>query len=83
MSIFSDHDKTVELYRIDRTIHEVCISFQLSRRVFLGLSAATIHAQRKCLFLLFKRYIDCFSSMRELITMAGSNFLDGCKNTVG
>ena len=38
--------------RIDRIIREVYISFQISRRVFLGLSALTIHAQRKCLFLL-------------------------------
>ena len=27
--------------RIDRTMHEVCISFQTSRKVFLGLSAST------------------------------------------
>ena len=37
--------------RIDRTIHEVHISFQISRKVFLGLSASAIHAQRKCVFL--------------------------------
>ena len=39
--------------RIDRTIHKVLyiqyISFQISHRVFLGLSAPTIRAQRKCL----------------------------------
>ena len=35
--------------RIDRTIQEVYISSQISRKVFLGLSASTIHAQRKCL----------------------------------
>ena len=62
--------------RIDRTIHEVCASFQTSRRLFLGLSASTIHAQRKCLFLLTLQAIHCFSSMCELITMAGSNFSD-------
>ena len=36
---------------IDRTIQQVCTSFQLSHRVFLGLSASIIHVQRKCLFL--------------------------------
>ena len=36
---------------IDRTIQQVCTSFQLSHRVFLGLSAWIIHVQRKCLFL--------------------------------
>ena len=44
---------TIELFRqrvtrrIDRTIHEVYISFQISRKVFLGLSASNIHTQRK------------------------------------
>lgn len=63
-----------------RTIHKVFISFQMSRRVFFGLSALTINMQRKCLsFKLFKQYIDCFTSMCELITMAGS----GCKKYCG
>ena len=63
--------------RIDRTIHEVCISFQTSRKVFLGLSASTNTRKESVFsFKLFKRYIDCFSSMCELITMAGSNFSD-------
>ena len=35
--------------RIDRTKQEVCITFQISRRVFLDFSATTIHAQRRCL----------------------------------
>ena len=30
-------------------------------------------------FKLFKRYIDCFSYMCELITIVGSNFLGGRK----
>ena len=33
--------------RIDRTVRKVYISFQISRRVFLGPSALTVHAQRK------------------------------------
>ena len=38
---------------IDCTIiHEVYISFQISRKDLIDLSASTIHAQRKCLFLL-------------------------------
>ena len=37
--------------RIDCTIQEVYISFQISRKVFQGLSASTIHAERKCLLL--------------------------------
>ena len=50
----------------------------ISRKVFLGLSASTIHAQKNVFsFKLFKRYIDRFSFMWQLITMAGSNFLDG------
>ena len=36
--------------RIDHTKHKVYISFQTSRRVFVGLSAPTIRSQRKCLF---------------------------------
>ena len=35
--------------RIDRTISEVCISFQIPR-VFLGLSSSKIHAQKKMHF---------------------------------
>ena len=37
--------------RIDRhkVLHIQCISFQISHRVFLGLSASTSRAQRKCL----------------------------------
>ena len=48
---------TIELFRqrvtcrIDRTIHEVYISFKMSRKVFLNLSVSTIHAQKKRLFL--------------------------------
>ena len=36
---------------IDRTMHEVYVSFQISRKFFLVLSGSTIHAQRKRLFL--------------------------------
>ena len=36
---------------IDRTMHEVYVSFQISRKVFLVLSGSTTHAQRKRLFL--------------------------------
>ena len=43
------------------------------------LSASTIHSFRHketvFLFKLFKRYIDCFPPMSELITMVGSNFI--------
>ena len=48
----------MELFRqrttccIDCTVHKVYISFQISRKVLIDLSASTIHAQRKCLFLL-------------------------------
>ena len=55
MSYFKKHFLIIiELFRqcitcrIDRTIREVYISFQISRKVFLGLSALTIYAQRKC-----------------------------------
>ena len=83
MSI-SDHD-IIEMFRqrVDRTIHEIYYSFQISRQVFRGLSASTIPAERKWCFKLFKLYIDCFSSMCELITMAASNFLDECKKQCG
>ena len=48
---------------IDRTMHEVYVSFQIARKVFLVLSASTIHAQESVFsFKLFKRYIYCFSS---------------------
>ena len=36
---------------VDRTLHKVYISFQISCKVFLGLAASIIYAQRKCLFL--------------------------------
>ena len=54
----------------------------ISHRVCLGLSASNIRAQRKVLGLkLFKLYTDCFSSICELITMAGQmqNILWGRK----
>ena len=47
---------TTELFRqrvtcrTDRTIHEVYISFQIYRKVFLGLSVSTIYAQKKTSF---------------------------------
>ena len=51
MSI-SDHD-IIEMFRqrVDRTIHEIYYSFQISRQVFRGLSASTIPAERKCFLL--------------------------------
>ena len=51
MSI-SDHD-IIEMFRqrVDRTIHEIYYSFQISRQVFQGLSASTIPAERNCFFL--------------------------------
>ena len=36
---------------IDRTMYEVYVSFQISRKVFVVLSGSTIHAQKKRLFL--------------------------------
>ena len=70
--------------RIDRTIHEVYISFQISRRVFQGLlPRQSTHKQSVFSSILFRYYLDCFSSMCELITMARSNFLDGCKKYCG
>ena len=70
--------------RIDHT-KQVYISFQISRRVSLGLTTSTIRSQRKRLsFKLFKRCIDRFSSLSDLITMEGSNSLQmDTKNTVG
>ena len=47
--------------RIDCTIHEVYISFQISRKVLIDLSASTIHAQRKCFCLLTLQTIHLFS----------------------
>ena len=35
---------------IDCTIHEVYISFQISRKVLIDLSASTIHAQKESVF---------------------------------
>ena len=69
---------------IDRTIHEVYISFQISRRVFQGLLPRQF-TRKQSVFssVLFKYYLDCFSSMCELITMARSNFLDGYKKYCG
>ena len=65
---------------IDRTIHKVYISSQnMSCRDITQLNA---HKEIVFSFKLFKRYIDCFSSMCQLITMAGSNLLDA-KSTVG
>ena len=68
---------TIELFRqrvtcrIDRTIHEVYISFQIPCQVFLGLSVSAIQAQKKAFsFELFKRYIDCFSGAK-IIPMHG------------
>ena len=63
----------------DRTIHEVYISFQISQRVFF-FSASTIHAQWKKLSFPLNSSNDTLivflSCMCELISMAGSNFLD-------
>ena len=62
----------------DRTIHKVYISFQISQRVFF--SASTIHAQWKKLSFPLNSSNDTLivflSCMCELISMAGSNFLD-------
>ena len=73
-----------QLRRIDHTKHEVYISFQASRRVFLGLSASTIHSQRNVFS--FKRCIHCFSPMCELISLTGSrelsSSLDGRKKYI-
>lgn len=51
MSI-SDHEM-IEMFRqrVDRTIHEIYYSFQISHQVFQGLSASTIPAERNCFFL--------------------------------
>ena len=60
----------MELFRqrttccIDCTIHEVYISFQISRKVLIDLSASTIHAQRKSLFLLTLQTIHWFFSLQ-------------------
>ena len=46
--------------RIDRTIHEVHISFQISCKVFLGLLPQPFTQKESIFsFKLFKRYIDC------------------------
>ena len=69
----------MELFRqrttccVDCTIHEVYISFQISRKVLIDLSASTIHAQRKCLFLLTLQTIHWLFS---LLVRTGH---DGCK----
>ena len=59
-------------------MHEVykIISFQISHRVFLGLSASTIRSHKGSVlsFKLFKWW----TYTSELITMVGSNFLGGC-----
>ena len=47
--------------RIDCTTHEVYFSFQISRKVLIDLSASTIHAKRKCLFVLTLQTIHWFS----------------------
>ena len=65
--------------RIDRTIHEVCISFQISR-MFLGLSASKIHAQKNYFLLNFSNNTLIVFLHGQQITIGGSNFLDGCKN---
>ena len=49
--VFSHHHRSIELSHWSHDVQEVCTSFQLSHRVFLGLSALIIHVQRKCLFL--------------------------------
>ena len=60
----------MELFRqrttccIDCTIHEVYISFQISRKVLIDLSASTIHAQRKSLFLLTLQTIHWLFSLQ-------------------
>ena len=53
---------------INSRLHEVCISFQISRRVS-GLAASTIRSQRNCLFQLnsLNDTLIVFSSMCELI----------------
>ena len=52
---------------INSCIHEVCISFQISRGVS-GLAASTIRSQRNCLFQLnsLNDALIVFSSMCEL-----------------
>ena len=81
---------------LQNTKFSLYISFQMSRRVFLGLSTTTIYVHKKCFcfcsvlfclfvfsFKLFRRYIDYFSSFCELITVGGSNLSDGCKKYCG
>ena len=46
--------------RMDCTTHEVYFSFQISRKVLIDLSASTIHAKRKCLFVLTLQTIHWF-----------------------
>ena len=57
------------------------VSFQISRKVFLGLSASTIHAQRKCLLFELNSSNELFflHVRTDHVTMAAGNFLDGCK----
>ena len=71
---------TIELFRqrvtcrIDRTIHEVYISFQISRKVFLGLSVSTIHAQKNVFsFQLFNDTLIVFPVQKSSPCMAGSS----------
>ena len=84
---FSHHVNKMELFHqsfnchnFDHTKHKVYISFHLSRRVFLGLSA-----YKECVFSfkLFKWCTDCFSFMCELIMMAEAVFLEGYKKYCG
>ena len=53
--VFSHHEGTVQSERVNRRIdhtkHEVYISFQIFRRVFVGLSVSNIRSQIKCLSL--------------------------------
>ena len=42
-----------------------------------------MHKEGVFSFKLYKQFMDCFSSMCELIMMKGSNFLDRCKKYCG
>ena len=70
---------------IDRTIHEV-YNYQLSN---ISQSLSIIQAflpyppLTKKVYFLLNSSNERFSSMCELITMVGSNFLDGCKKSRG
>ena len=71
---------------IDHTLHKVYNSFQISCKVFLGLCASKNLCTKKVSSPLNSSnnlWINCFSSICKLITMVGSNFVDGCKKYCG